>query len=182
MKVLKSGNLFNDRRRNQKIRTDFLYIYAILFQVTDWLINLDLISTPAEKFYIWRLGNHVYGLIWYGLVLWYINHWWFFNARSIFVHINSSIRRYSVWHKNTVLFNSTYTYDPIRCNPSVPEWTCKRLPWRELSIPQSSSITGASPSDCFVSYPSHLWGKTYLSAEKQSMYSTATANGERVHE
>ena len=27
-----------------------------------------------------------------------------------------------------------------------------------LCIPQSSSITGTSPSDCLVSYPGHLWG------------------------
>ena len=35
-----------------------------------------------------------------------------------------------------------------------------------LRIPQSSSITGTSPSDCLVSYPGR-------SAEKQSVYSTA---------
>ena len=27
-----------------------------------------------------------------------------------------------------------------------------------LRIPQSPSITGTSPSDCFVSYPEHLLG------------------------
>ena len=31
-----------------------------------------------------------------------------------------------------------------------------------LHIPQSSSITGTSPSDCLVSYPGHsLWGRSY---------------------
>ena len=30
-----------------------------------------------------------------------------------------------------------------------------------LHIPQSSSITGASPSDCLVSYPGHLLGESY---------------------
>ena len=45
-----------------------------------------------------------------------------------------------------------------------------------LRIPQSSSIVGTSPSDCLVLYPGHsLWG-SYPSAEKQSVYSTATAN------
>ena len=29
---------------------------------------------------------------------------------------------------------------------------------RVLRIPQSSSITGTSPSDCLVSYPGHLFG------------------------
>ena len=45
-----------------------------------------------------------------------------------------------------------------------------------LHIPQSSSITGASSSDCFVSYPGHLLGKSYLYAEKQLVYSTAPTN------
>ena len=42
-----------------------------------------------------------------------------------------------------------------------------------LGIPQSSSITGASPSDRFVSYPGHSLGESYPSAEMQSVYSTA---------
>ena len=41
-----------------------------------------------------------------------------------------------------------------------------------LCIPQSSSITGASTSDCFVSYPEHPLGVWYPSAEIQSVYST----------
>ena len=46
-----------------------------------------------------------------------------------------------------------------------------------LRIPQSSSITGTSPSDCLVSYPGHLLGEgSYLSAEVQLVYSTAPAN------
>ena len=34
-----------------------------------------------------------------------------------------------------------------------------------LHIPQSSSITGASLLDCFVSYPVHSLGESYPSAE-----------------
>ena len=46
-----------------------------------------------------------------------------------------------------------------------------------LCISYSSSIIGASPSDFFESYPWHsLWG-SYLSAEKQSVYSSAPAKG-----
>ena len=40
-------------------------------------------------------------------------------------------------------------------------------------IPQSSSITGISPSDCLVSYPGHMLGKSYSSAKMQSVYSAA---------
>ena len=45
-----------------------------------------------------------------------------------------------------------------------------------LYIPQSSSISGASPSDCLVSYPGHLLGNSYPSAKMQSVYSTAPRN------
>ena len=43
-----------------------------------------------------------------------------------------------------------------------------------LCIPQSSSISGTSPSDCLESYPGHLlqW-ESYPSAVKQSVYSMA---------
>ena len=39
-----------------------------------------------------------------------------------------------------------------------------------LLITQSASITGASPSDCFVSYPGHSLGKAYSSAGMRSVY------------
>ena len=42
-----------------------------------------------------------------------------------------------------------------------------------LHIPQSFSITGASPSDCLVLYSGHSLGKSYPSAEMQLVYSTA---------
>ena len=46
-----------------------------------------------------------------------------------------------------------------------------------LCISQSSNITGASPSDCFVSYPGHsLAGMSYSSTEKQSVYSATPAD------
>ena len=49
-----------------------------------------------------------------------------------------------------------------------------------LCIPQSSSITGTSPSDCLMSYPGHTLGEFYPSAEKQSVYSTALNDWEIV--
>ena len=42
-----------------------------------------------------------------------------------------------------------------------------------LHIPQNSSITGTSPSDCFVLYPGHSLGVSYPSVNVQSVYSTA---------
>ena len=45
-----------------------------------------------------------------------------------------------------------------------------------LRIPHSPSITGTLPLDCLVSYPEHSFGGSYLSAEVQSVYSTAPAD------
>ena len=45
-----------------------------------------------------------------------------------------------------------------------------------LHIPQTSSITGTSSSDCLVSYPGHSLGESYPSAKMQLVYSTAPAN------
>ena len=45
-----------------------------------------------------------------------------------------------------------------------------------LRIPESSIITEASPWDSLVSYPGHSLEKSYPSAEKQLVYSTAPAD------
>ena len=46
-------------------------------------------------------------------------------------------------------------------------------------IPQSSSTTETSPSDCLMSYQDTRRGWGYPSAEVQSVYSTATADWAR---
>ena len=50
-----------------------------------------------------------------------------------------------------------------------------------LHIPQSSSITETSPSDCLVSYPEHSLGNSYPSVEMQSVYSVASADKAIYH-
>ena len=50
-----------------------------------------------------------------------------------------------------------------------------------LRIPQSSCITEASLSDCLMSYPGHLLWESYLSAEMQSVYSTASGDWATGH-
>ena len=45
-----------------------------------------------------------------------------------------------------------------------------------LRIPQSSSITGHSPSDCSVSYSVHSLDGVLPPAKKQLVYSTAPAD------
>ena len=50
-----------------------------------------------------------------------------------------------------------------------------------LRIPQSSTITGTSLSDCFESYAGHSLRGAYSSTEKQSVYSTAPAEKRGKH-
>ena len=48
-----------------------------------------------------------------------------------------------------------------------------------LHIPQSSSITGFSLSDCLVSYPRHLLGESYSSAKMQLCILQIQLTGQR---
>ena len=45
-----------------------------------------------------------------------------------------------------------------------------------LHIFQSFTITGATPSDCLVSYPGHSLQESYPSAKMRLVYSAAQAN------
>ena len=45
---------------------------------------------------------NIYDLVWFGLVLWHINHCWSFNAKSTFIHKNSSMLNNSFLQKYTV--------------------------------------------------------------------------------
>ena len=103
----------------------------------------------------------------FGLVLWHINQCRLVNVKSIFIHIKSSIRSTqfsSIWPIDRTLSDAT---TPGQGGPESDD--NKGV----LCIPQTFSITGASPSDCLVSYTGHSLGESYPSAEKQSVYSTA---------
>ena len=50
-----------------------------------------------------------------------------------------------------------------------------------LWIPQSSSITEASPSDCLVSYPGHSLAESYPYVEIQGVYTAAPVNWASLH-
>ena len=49
-----------------------------------------------------------------------------------------------------------------------------------LHILQNSSITGAPLSDCLVSYPGHLLGESYPSAEMQLVYSIVPVDWAKI--
>ena len=50
-----------------------------------------------------------------------------------------------------------------------------------LYIPQSYNITGATPSDCLVSYPGYSLREPYPSAEILSVYSTASVDWDKKY-
>ena len=102
-------------------------------------------------------------------------------------------------------FSSIWPIDRNQSGASIP---CQSGSGGDVNeeiphIPQSSIITGTSPSECFGScpayslarvgsYPSakkqsvdcaigHSWGESYLSEEKQSVYSTALSNWEKSY-
>ena len=47
-------------------------------------------------------------LVWFRLILWHMDNYWLFNAKSIFIDINSSISNNSFGHKYTIYFYLTH--------------------------------------------------------------------------
>ena len=73
----------------------------------------------------------------------------------------------SVWFIDRALSNAT------TLNQSGPESDGNK---GVLCIPQSSCVTGTSPSDCLMSYPGLSLGGSYPFAEMLLVYSTAPAD------
>ena len=141
-----------------------------------------------------KTHSNGYFLVWFGLVLCHSNHCGLSKAKSIFIHINSSISNNSLSHKYRFLFTQlnikTVQFQTIQfCISTLfssicPLNRCATTPtqseiWSDgieglLRIPQIFSITGASTSDCLVTYPGHLLGESPLSAEMQSVYSVTS--------
>ena len=102
--------------------------------------------------------------VWLGWDLWHINHCRLFNAKIYFLYIKTVIFQTIQFSISTqFLFYLTHRLD-IRCYHSRSEWTWKWWQW---------SISGASPSDCVMSYLGHSLGASYPSLEKQLVYSIA---------
>ena len=105
------------------------------------------------------------------------------NISHLFTHIeisNSSISNDSVLHKSFVCteFKFQTNIEKALAHATSPGQSRSGGVGNEgvLRISQSSSITGASPSDCLMSYPGHLFGMSYPYAEIQTVYSTAPAD------
>ena len=77
-----------------------------------------------------------------------------------------------------MLFSSIWRIDRTLSDATIPGQSRPGSDGTEevLLILQTSSTAEASPSNCLVSYPGHSFGKSYPSAEMQSMYSTVPAD------
>ena len=73
----------------------------------------------------------------------------------------------SIWHRDRILFGATTSGQSGPGSDGNEE---------VLWIPQSSSITETSPSDCLMSYLWHSLVGSYHPAEMRSVYSEAAAN------
>ena len=101
--------------------------------------------------------------------------WWWWSEHNLNVQTVSSQK---FLPSTCAQFNSIWPIDRIFSGATSPgqigpgsdgnKWV--------LCIPQSFNITGASPSDCSVSYPGHFGGDSYPFSVMQSVYSTAPAD------
>ena len=74
----------------------------------------------------------------------------------------------------SIQFSSIWLIDRTLSDATTPGQSRRGSDGNEgvLRIPQISIISGASPSDCLVSYTGHSLLESYPAAEKQSVYST----------
>ena len=95
----------------------------------------------------------------------------FFVYTQLNVTIIFQIIQFSQVHSlNIKQFYLTYRLDPFRCYHSGPEWIWSDTNEEVLCIPQSSSITGATPSDYLVSYKGPSWGILSLCRDAVSVF------------
>ena len=149
------------------------------------------VETALRCFRVSR--GSIFRMVWFCLVLWHINHWRLFNAKSISIHINSFISNNSVKDEYTISMSKIVLFQTIQfsisklfssiwvihrtlsgattLSQSVPESGDNEWAHR---IPQSSRITGVSPSDCFVSYPGNSLEEFY-----QSVYSAGPSDWDK---
>ena len=101
-----------------------------------------------------------------------------FSISIVFVHTQLHVKTVlfqADQFSTSTHFSSFWSIDRTLLGATTPGQSAPRSDGNEgvLHIPQRSSITGTLPSDCLVSYPGHLLGVPYPSAEMQSVYSTA---------
>ena len=131
----------------------------------------------------------------FGLVLCHNNHRRLFNAKSTFYTYKKVLFQTTQFSISTpsncqkllfqtiqfsinILFTSIQSIDRTLSGATIPG---QSQPGRDdnkgiLCIPQIPRITGASPSDCLLSYARNFLGEFYHYAQKQSVYPATPVN------
>ena len=74
-------------------------------RITVNFIFRSISRSLARSWYLSKFSaSYIFTLCFTGLGLWHINHCWLFNAKSVFIHINSSISNNSAQYKYNFLF------------------------------------------------------------------------------
>ena len=143
---LRHETLNEGRRTHRPERCEMLYMIEI--------------SKLSLLYWMWMIKNNVLckievpqnyhsGLLWFGLVLWHINHCRLFNAKSIFIHINSSISNCSVKHKYSLNVKQFWPINRTLSGAITPNQSRHGNYGNDgaFRTHQSSSINEASPLD-----------------------------------
>ena len=80
---------------NTSYNFSYFYIIVVIFEQI-YLTRRWSPKSGTESLELWQRRrkstlSRAPEVVWFGLVLWHINHWRLFNAKSIFIHINSTI-------------------------------------------------------------------------------------------
>ena len=87
---------------DNKIKTDIIKHYCIIHEL---FIKVHFLLNQRRQYFVFRL---------FVLFLWHINLYRLFNAKSTFIHINSSISNNSVKHKYTDQLSKTFLFQTIQ--------------------------------------------------------------------
>ena len=122
-----------------------------------------------KQFYFFQFSSVQIRRKWFRILLYITNnsikHQLFVYTRLnyltvLFLTIQFSISHLFALSLNVKQYYLIHRYDFIRCYHSGQNEGV-------FSISQSSSITGASPSDCLMSYPAHRWSGGLNPQQKQ---------------
>ena len=111
-------------------------------------------------------------LVWFGLI-------WFYATSTIVGYLMTNpVLFQTIQFSISTHFCSIWPIDRTLSGTTTPGQSGPRSDGnkRVLCISQSFSITGDSPSDCFLSYAGHSLEESSFSAQMQLMYSAATAD------
>ena len=153
----------------------FLYIQTVLFQAIQFSISTQV---KCQKHFYFKQFSSVNKVKCFQVLL-CITNYSIKHQSFIFTQFNvKTVLFQTIQFIISTQFSSIYPINRTLSGATTPGQSGPGSDGNKgvLHIPQSSSITGASPSDCLVSYPGHPLRESYTSVEIQSGYSTAPAD------